>query len=137
MSLDREMLKLAMTALLDTIGAEHALKHQPSKARRYTICAKGGTPVELMLERGPKCPPNLWILASVAAGLPGGKPSPSKNLRMQHGKDGKLLYARHSSLENMPQLGNADLVCFAPKDLQETGAVLDQVLIFSAAGRAP
>lgn len=138
MNTDRAMIKSAAVALLDALGEEHALKHQDSKARRYTLTASGGTPLEVMFQRDPESPPNLWVLGSVAGALIGGaipqKPSPVSKLRTEVGKDGRPVYGRHSALEKMPQLGEADLICFAPTNFAELGEILDQLLAASAVG---
>lgn len=140
MSLDRDTLKLAAVALLDSLADPHPLGHQESKARRYVLTAPGGTALELMFEQDPDSRPNLWMLAKAGA-LSGSYPPhrlfPAASLRTKRGKDGKLLYGRHSALERMPQLGDADLVCFIPTNLQELGAVLDRALAASAAGIKP
>lgn len=133
MSTDRATIKLAAVALLDTFGEQHPLKHQDSKARRYILAAPGGAALEVMFEQNPESPPNLWVHAK-AAGRLRGKPSPAAKLRTKRGKGGELLYGRHSALEKMPQLGDADLICLAPTSLAELGEILDQLLAVSAAG---
>lgn len=138
MSTDRAMIKSAAVALLDALGREHPLKHQDSKARRYTLAAPGGAPLEIMFQRDPESPPNLWVAARAAGHLIGGpipqKPSPVSKLRSEIGKDGRPVYGRHSALEKMPLLGEAELICFAPTNLAELGEILDQLLAVSAAG---
>lgn len=133
MSTARTTIKSAAVALLDTLAEEHGLGHQDVYARRYTITASGGQPLEVMFERGPKGPPNFWIHAKTAGSLRG-KPSPASKLWSEIGKDGKPNYGRHSALEKMPQLGAADLICLAPASLAELGEILDQLLAASAAG---
>ena len=133
MSTDRAIIKSAAVCLLDALGEEHALGHQPNKARRYILAAPGGAPLEVMFEQNPESPPNVWVHAR-AAGRLGGKPSPAAKLRTKRGKDDKLLYGRHSALEPMPQLGCADLVCLAPNSLVER--ILDQILTASGGSRA-
>lgn len=130
---DRALIKTAALALLDAIGEPHPLGHQASKARRYVLSAPGGTPLEVMFEQNPESPPNLWVLATAAAGLTG-KPSPTAKLRSEIGKDGQPNYGRHSALEKMPQLGEADLLCLAPSSLAELGEILDHLLATSARG---
>lgn len=133
MSTDRATIKSAAVALLNALGEEHSLKHQDSKARRYTLAAPGGALLEVMFEQNPESPPNLWVHAE-AAGHLGGKPSPAAKLWTKRGKGGELLYGRHSALEKMPQLGDADLICLAPTTIGELGEILDQLLAVSAAG---
>ena len=135
---DRKTLKLLATAMFDTIAEEHPLKHQDVYARRYLIRAGSGRDVEIMFEADPdKAPPNIWMLESVAAPLLGRpikhKTKPAGELRTKLGKDGKPTYGRHSALEKMPQLGEADLVYFTPQSLEEVGRIMDALL--AAAGK--
>lgn len=133
MSTERAIIKSAAVVLLDALGEEHPLGHQNVYARRYTVSAPGGQPLEVMFEQGTKSPPNVWVHAKAAGGLRG-KPSPASKLRGEIGKDGRPVYGRHSALEKMPQLGEADLICLAPTSLAELGEILDQLLAVSAAG---
>jgi len=128
---DRALIKAAAVALLDTLGQPHPLGHQVSKARRYVLSVSCGATLEVMFEQNPESPPNLWVLASAAAGLTG-KLSPAAKLRSATGRDGQPNYGRHSALEKMPQLGEADLICLAPTSLAELGEILDQLLAVSA-----
>lgn len=132
MTVDRELLKRAAVGLLDAVAVEHGLGHQSSKANRYVLTSRDGTEVELMFEKNESSPANIWCLQS-AAGTSlvsklEPKSSPASKLRSETGKDGKLSYARHSALEHISQLGEADLVCFAPKTLQEFGQIIDRLL---------
>jgi hypothetical protein len=45
----------------------------------------------------------------------------------KRGKDGEPLYGRHSALQKMPQLGQADLVCFVPNSVAELGQIIDRL----------
>ncbi|WP_225009719.1 hypothetical protein [Novosphingobium percolationis] len=138
MTADREQIRQACIAMLDAAGTEHPLGHQPSKARRYVVTAPGGKPHEVMFEQNEKVPPNIWITTASAGGLVGGsieqKPSPAAKLRTRDGKNGKVLYGRHSALEKMSELGDADLVCFNPQTIFEVRTIVDQILSHSAAG---
>lgn len=135
MSLDRDILKTAAVALLDSLAREHPLGHQQSKGRRYILSAPGGTALELMFEQDADTKANLWAHAEAAGRLASmGKSRPASDLWTRTGKDGKPLYGRHSALETMPQLGAADLVVFPLSNLAELGAVLDQLWNASAAG---
>lgn len=138
MSTDRTVIKSAAVALLDALCEEHPVKHQDSKARRYMLVAPGGLPLEVMFERGPESRPNLWVLANVAGHLVGGAIpqtlSPGSKLWSKLGSDGQPVYGRHSALMKMPQLADADLICFAPDSLAQLGEILDQLLAASAAG---
>lgn len=131
MTIDRATIRQAITSLLDTIGKEHPLGHQASKARRYVLSVPGGKPHEVMFEQNLKSP-NIWITVEAAGPLVGGtisqKHSPATSLRTTTGATGQINYGRHSALEPMRELGDADLVCFAPKSLAEVGAILDQLL---------
>lgn len=132
MTLDRAAIRQAIASLLDIIGQEHPLGHQASKARRYVVSSACGKQHEIMLEQNLASPPNLWITVEAAGPLVGGpiiqKRSPAASLRTKTGTTGKINYGRHSALELMPELGSADLVCFAPKSLAEVGAIIDQLL---------
>jgi hypothetical protein len=134
MSLTREQMKTAAVALLDAVATEHPLGHQPSKASRYVLCADGGVPIEIMFEKNESSPANLWVHLRAAGPLAvKGRSSPASSLRTKIGTGGITPYGRHSALEKMPQLGEADLVCFSLGNLAELGAVLDQLLAASAA----
>lgn len=138
MTLDRATLKASAVALLDVLADEHPLGHQASKARRYVLTAPGGTPLEVMFEQDADSSANLWALEKAAGPLAGkGRRKPAADLRTRTGKDGKILYGRHSGLEKMTQLGEADLICFTPADLADLGAILDQLLAASAARITP
>lgn len=132
MTVERATIRQAIASLLDVTGDEHTLGHQASKARRYIVSSAGGQQHEVMFEQNSKSPPNIWITVEAAGPLVGGgisqKQSPAASLRMTTGTTGKINYGRHSALEPMPELGDADLVCFAPKSLAEVGAILDQLL---------
>ena len=69
MSLDKETLKVAAVALLDSLSEQHPLGHQNSKARRYVLLASGGTPLEVMFEQDAKSSANLWVHAKAAGPL--------------------------------------------------------------------
>jgi len=87
--------------------------------------------VEIMLEKNAESPMNLWCLQSAAGTdlIRDLKPklSLSAKLRTSYGKNGKLQYGRHSALEKMDQLGEADLVCFAPETLRQLGQIIDRL----------
>lgn len=134
---DRDRLKSSLMALLDCIAAEHPLEHQDSKAQRYVLTSRHAQPIEIMFEKNDKSPPNLWCLTAAAgAGLQAevpNKSSLSSKLRSEIGKKGTLQYGRHSALEHMPQLGEADLTCFAPTSFQQIGQIVDRLLNVTAA----
>lgn len=134
--IDRDQLKKAVVALLDSLAAEHPLGHQDSKAARYVLTTSGGAQIELMFEKNAQVPANLWCLEKAVARLVGGPSataSPASVLHAKKNAKGQPLYGRHSSLENMPQLGNADLICFRLKSLSDAGVVLDHLLTVTPA----
>jgi len=128
---DRQLLKDGAVGLLTAIAEEHPLGHQPSKAARFVLTSRHDVRVEIMFEKNMTVPPNLWCLekaagpALIARLKP--KPSPASKLRTSRGPDGKVQYGRHSSLERMDQLGDADLVCFAPESFAEVGEIIDRL----------
>lgn len=134
---DRQFLKAAAIGLLGSIAKEHPLGHQSSKAARFILTSRHGAEVEIMFEKDDRSPPNLWCLERAAgAALIGNfrpKLSPVCLLRTTFGPDGNLQYGRHSSLERMEQLGDADLVCFAPASLAELGEIIDRLRSVTAA----
>ncbi len=133
MRLEKETLKAAAVALLDSLAEEHPLGHQPRKARRYVLRAPGGTPLEVMFEQDPDSSANLWVHAKAAGPLAAsGKRMSAASLRSRMGTDGKPLYGRHSALEKMPQLGESDLIRFPLTSLAELGTVLDRLWSASA-----
>ncbi|KAA1233647.1 hypothetical protein FHL81_19890 [Agrobacterium tumefaciens] len=120
--------KKQVEKLLDQAGREHASKHQPSKANRYVIGVTGGFPFQVMYEKGAKTPPNIWCLANVADHVTGVECEIDRadRLRQAPGQ-----YGRHSALEQMPQLANADLAKFVPKTLTEVRAIIDTIKALS------
>lgn len=128
---DRQLLKDGAVGLLTAIAEEHPLGHQPGKAARFVLTSRHGVKVEIMFEKDEESPPNLWCLekaagpALIARLKP--KPSPASKLRTSRGANGKFRYGRHSSLERMDQLGEADLVCFAPEFFAEIGEIIDRL----------
>jgi hypothetical protein len=137
MTADRPFLKAATLGVLNAVAQEQSPGHQDSKAGRYVLTSRSGVSVEVMFEKNDSAPPNLWCLeraageALIAALAP--RPSPASDLRTKRGKNGDLLYGRHSALEKMPQLGEADLVCFALSSLTELGQVIDRLRSVTAA----
>lgn len=137
MSDERQFLKTAAFGLLSAIAKEHPLSHQDSKAARFLLTSRHGVDVEIMFERNDRSPPNLWCLEKAAGAVLVGKlrprSSPAYLLRTTLDRDGKPQYGRHSSLEPMGQLGDADLVCFVPQSLAELGEIIDRLRSVSAA----
>lgn len=132
MSMDRTHLKSAIAAMLEVLATEHPLGHQEAYARRYTLITHAGKRIELMFERGPKAPANIWVDAAVAGSLTAGgikhRLAPASVLYAKPGKSGDPQYGRHSALEMMPALGRADLICMQPETLAEAGAILDHLM---------
>lgn len=133
MTLSRAALKGAVLDRLDILGREHPLGHQGAYANRYTLRSDHGAPIEVMFEKGAKSPANLWVRADQAGALRGGpiplRHSPAAMLYQKPSKDGGRSYGRHSALEPMPLLGQADLLCLvlrSVEDLERVVAVLMQ-----------
>lgn len=137
MTEDRQFLKTAAIGLLGAIAMEHPLGHQHSKATRFILTSRRGVDIEIMFEKDDRRPPNLWCLEKAAGTALIGKLqptlSPARLLRTSIGPDGKLRYGRHSSLERMEQLGDADLACFTLRSLTELGEIIDRLRSVSAA----
>lgn len=127
---NRRFLKRAALGLLDAIGEQHPMGHQPSKANRYVLVSQDRVRVEIMFEKNDDSPPNLWCLKDAAGKVLIAKHNPRLSLAgdlwTRRGKDGPL-YGRHSALEKMPQLGNADLVCFTPDSVEQIGQIVDRL----------
>jgi hypothetical protein len=85
-----------------------------------------------MFEKNETVPANLWCLDKAGGSLANGSvlaaASPAAIVHARVNDDGTTLYGRHSSLENMPQLGAADLVRFRIETLTDAGALLDHLL---------
>ncbi len=120
--------KKQVEKLLDQAGREHPSKHQPSKANRYVIGVTGGFPFQVMFEKGASTPPNIWCLANVADRVTGVECEIDRadRLRQVPGQ-----YGRHSALEQLPQLANADLAKFVPKTLTDVRAIIDAIKALS------
>lgn len=120
--------KKQIERLLDQAGREHRSKHQGVYANRYVIQVMGGVPFEVMYEKGAKTPPNIWCLAKIADHVTGVECELDRadRLRQIPGR-----YGRHSALEHMPQLANADLAKFVPKTLTEVRAIIDSIKALS------
>lgn len=131
MTAHRAFLKRAALGLLNAVADEHPLGHQTSKAARYIMVSDDGARVEIMFEKNDDSPPNLWCLeraagaALIAAQAP--RRSTASGLWTKRGKDGERLYGRHSALKEMPQLGEADLVCFTPETVADIGQIIDRL----------
>ena len=132
--MNEEELKRRIVSRLDRKAKEHRMGHQARYANRYVLRSAGGAHIELMFQKDEKSPPNLWVkkdfVEGILQGRPGGYPlqykeSPKSGLYTEVGKTGIPKYGRHSGLKNMPQLGNADLVCFNLRDLVQLEFILE------------
>ena len=130
--MNRNRLKAAAEGLLDALALPHPLGHQASKANRYNLPTRSSVHIELMMEKDKGAPLNIWVEERHAIAFVGGtiphRQSPASKLWTSVGKNGKPNYGRHSALENMPALGNADLICLAPRNLEELGRILDHLV---------
>lgn len=126
--IDLTNLKRAIVMRLDREAKEHSKGHQKSYANRYSMRSSDGALVELMFEKGDKSPANLWIKQDFVKDLLDGSIpfslSPASKLYQTIGKTGEKQYGRHSALEDMMQLGKADLVCFALRNMADLDRVL-------------
>lgn len=122
---DRRALKDQCLAILGSVAIEHPSGHS-KLAARYVLRSEDGNRIELMFEKGPQCPANLWVARSKAEEL--------LNLGIEYhayeasalykADDEKLKrhYGRHSALKVMRDLANADLCRFTierPDQLKE------------------
>lgn len=116
--------KKQVEKLLDQAGREHRSRHQGAYANRYVIQAMGGAPFEVVYEKGKTSPPNIWCLAKVADHVSGVDCEIDSADRLW-AKPGE--YGRHSALQQMNQLENADLAKFVPKTLSDVRAIIDAI----------
>ena len=124
--MDRETLKQDCLACLDAQAMEHPAGHQGKLAARYLLRCSDGDMAEVMFEKGPKTPANLWVAHKRVASLiaePGlhFQSSPASALFATRGSNGKPIYGRHSALKSMRELENGDLICFritSPEELE-------------------
>lgn len=124
--MDRNELKLQCLELLDARASEHPAGHQGTLVARYLLRGHNGDVTELMFEKGPKTPANLWVAHRRATGLQF-QSSPASALYANKGANGKPIYGRHSGLKPMRELGHADLICFSITTLAELAKILDHL----------
>ncbi|SHF39345.1 DNA polymerase III, epsilon subunit [Ruegeria intermedia] len=126
--LSKDEIKRLVVARLDAIASVHPAGHQSTYANRYVYRAAGGTPIEIMFEKGPKSSANLWIAQRFvderACGHLDHRLSPASALYSRRNTKGLLQYGRHSGLRTMPQLERADLVCFRLRSVQDLEALI-------------
>lgn len=128
MSVTRNALKRVCIQALDEFAMEHPIGHQGSLAARYLLRSADGGVVELMFEKGPRTPANLWVCRRFVEDLLDSdiphRVSPAAGLFSTPDSAGPPRYGRHSALKPMPQMGHADLVCFALRSEQDLRRVL-------------
>lgn len=138
--IDLTNLKRAIIMRLDREAKEHSKGHQKSYANRYAMRSSDGALVELMFEKGEKSPANLWVKQDFVRDLLDGRipftPSPASKLYQTFGKTGEKQYGRHSALEDMMQLGKADLVCFALRNMGDLDRILTALAQVTRPSRA-
>lgn len=112
----RDDLKRQCLAALDAAAIEHPAGHQGKLAARYILRTQAGEGIEMMFEKGPARPANLWMNEKYAERLCDGsvpfRRSPAVGLYAASDSDSPVRYGRHSALKPMRDLANADLVCF-------------------------
>ncbi len=128
--MDREELKAHCLERLDTLAVEHPSGHQGILAARYLLRCREGDRAEVMFEKGPRTPANLWVAHKRVADLiaaPGlhFRLSPASALFVSKGSNGKPIYGRHSALKTMRELSHADLICFTIHTIDD----LDRILV--------
>jgi len=127
----RETLKRACLAALDKVAIEHGVGHQGKLAARYVLRGQDGTAIELMFEKGPNRPANLWMTQRAGQALV------DQGIRTRYSAaaatnatldaNGKPRYGRHSALKPMRQLAHADLLCFTIEREMELLRILDHL----------
>jgi len=128
----REELKLSCLARLGDHAMEHPAGHQGKLAARFLLRCDDGDMAELMFEKGPKTPANLWVTHKRVAGIvavPGlnFQSSPASALFTSKGANGKPIYGRHAALKSMRELEHADLICFRITSTAELERILDHL----------
>lgn len=130
--IDLKNLKRAVVMRLDREAKEHSKGHQANYANRYTMRSADGMLVELMFEKGDKSPANLWVRQDFVQELLENQipytPSQASKLYQLVGKTGEKQYGRHSAIEDMMQLGKADLVCFDLRNMADLELILSVLL---------
>ena len=132
----RQELKCAIESRLDReSGVQvHPLGHQSKYANRYVLRSEGGVIIELMFQKDERSPTNLWVkkafveelLNDPLVGMPlDYKISSASKLYQTIDKNGEKQYGRHTGLKSMPQLGEADLVCFVLFDMNSLDRILE------------
>lgn len=124
----RAELKRTMLRLLDARAVEHPAGHQGKLAARYVLHRADGEAIEIMFEKHPASPANLWLAEREGAPLLAlgidHRRSPATDLLVPGAEDGSVRYGRHSGLRPMRQLAYADLICFTVGTAGELEALL-------------
>ena len=127
-TMSRYMLKAAVVQRLADVAVEHPAGHQGKLAARFIFRTPDGERVELMFEKGPATPANLWVCERFVQNLDSTMISQRRStagaLYRSKKADGKKIYDRHSGLRPMPQLSDADLVCFKLEGMEDLEKVL-------------
>jgi hypothetical protein len=122
-TISRDLLKSSILEHLAEVAVEHPAGHQGKLAARFILRSQSGEGIELMFEKGPSGPANLWVHRKFAeALLPLGiehRESSARMLYAVQNETGKKMYGRHTGLLAMPQLADADLVCFKLQAVSE------------------
>ena len=126
--MSRDTLKSAVVKRLAEVAVEHPAGHQDKLAARFLLRTPDGERVELMFEKGPATPANLWVcerfVRNLDSTMVSQRLSPASVLYKSKEADGKKIYGRHAGLRPMPQLSDADLVCFQLEDMDDLEKVL-------------
>lgn len=129
--MERRQLKQDCLALLAACAREHPSGHQGKLAARYLLHCGRGDAAELMFEKGPKTPANLWVASGRIAGLKATdidiRLSPASSLYAVVGADGKPQYGRHSALKSMNELRHADLACIRIEAITDLKRILEHI----------
>ena len=133
---ERALVKRAVVALLNEIADEHSAGHQDEYAARYVLTTADASVLEILVEKGPKSPTNIWVLEKAGRRLRqqgvSFKLSPKSKLWSKQGTNGST-YGRHSGLLKLDQLRDEDLMCLAPENLEQLGTIVDHLLTVTAA----
>jgi hypothetical protein len=127
----REELKRSCLGILDSMCIEHPAGHQSKLAARYVIVARDGERIDLMFEKAPSVPANLWLRAdhSRRLGNPGCecRDYPASDLYVEKDKNGAPIYGRHTGLKTMRDLAHADLLRLTIEDVGQLQVVLQRL----------
>jgi len=125
----RDELKLNCLMHLDEVAMQHPSGHQGKLSARYLLRCSDGSMAEMMFEKRPDSPANLWLAEKRVSDYLDElgivfRRSPASVLFAKKGAEGKPVYGRHSALKPMRELGHADLVCFVISSLGDLDRIL-------------